>query len=169
LGDILEAFMEKRLPLYESRRRMLLAALQKQIDELDAKRRFIQAILDDRLVLQKKSDEEIVAGLQANQIPPLSNPDMPDAYDSYDYVLRMRMDRVKAAAVQELDGQITEKRREIEHLESETASSLWLADLEEFHQAWIHYSEVRIFESVSVSSSDGAKVVKKRKPTIVKK
>ena len=167
LGDILEAFMEKRLPMYEARRVMLLAVLQKQIDELDAKRRFIQAILDDRLVLQKKTDEEIVAGLQANQIPPLSNPGAPDTYDSYDYVLRMRMDRVKAAAVLELDGQITEKRGEIEHLEAETASSLWLADLEEFHQAWIHYSEVRIFESVSVTSSDEVGK-KKRKPTIAK-
>jgi hypothetical protein len=62
-----------------------------------------------------------------------------------------------------------EKRGEIEHLEAETASSLWLSDLDEFRQAWIHYSEVRIFESMSVSSSDGAKVVKKRKPTIAKK
>lgn len=167
LGDIMEAFMEKRLPMYEARRIMLLAVLQKQIDELDAKRRFIQAILDDRLVLQKKSDEEIVAGLQANAIPPLSNPNAPDAYDSYDYVLRMRMDRVKASAVLELDGQIAEKRGEIEHLEAETASSLWLADLEEFHQAWIHYSEVRIFESVSVTSSD-AVGKKKRKPTVAK-
>jgi DNA topoisomerase-2 len=167
LGDILEAFLEKRLPMYEARRIMLLAVLQKQIDELDAKRRFIQAILDDRLVLQKKTDEEIVAGLQANAIPPLSNPNAPDAYDSYDYVLRMRMDRVKAAAVLELDGQITEKRGEIEHLEAETASSLWLADLEEFHHAWIHYSEVRIFESVSVTSSDEVGK-KKRKPTVAK-
>ena len=167
LGDILEAFMEKRLPMYEARRVMLLAVLQKQIDELDAKRRFIQAILDDRLVLQKKTDEEIVAGLQANHIPPLSNPGAPDAYDSYDYVLRMRMDRVKASAVLELDGQISEKRGEIEHLEAETASSLWLADLEEFHQAWIHYSEVRIFESVSVTSSDEVGK-KKRKPAVAK-
>jgi DNA topoisomerase-2 len=169
VGDILEAFVEKRLPLYESRRVMLLAALQKQIDELDAKRRFIQAILDGTLVLQKRTDEEIVADLKANQIPALSCVDKPDEYDSYDYVLRMRMDRVKASAVVELDGQIMEKRGEIEHLEAETASSLWLSDLDEFRQAWIHYSEVRIFESMSVSSSDGAKVVKKRKPTIAKK
>jgi DNA topoisomerase-2 len=169
VGDILEAFVEKRLPLYESRRVMLLAALQKQIDELDAKRRFIQAILDGTLVLQKRTDEEIVADLKANQIPALSCVDKPDEYDSYDYVLRMRMDRVKASAVVELDGQIMEKRGEIEHLEAETASSLWLSDLDEFRQAWIHYSEVRIFESMSVSSSDGAKVVKKRKPTIGKK
>jgi DNA topoisomerase-2 len=169
VGDILEAFVEKRLPLYESRRVMLLAALQKQIDELDAKRRFIQAILDGTLVLQKRTDEEIVAGLKANQIPALSCMEKPDEYDSYDYVLRMRMDRVKAAAVIELDEQIAEKREEIAHLEAETASSLWLADLEEFRQAWIHYSEVRIFESVSVSTSDGTKQVKKRKPAVGKK
>lgn len=169
VGDILEAFVEKRLPLYESRRVMLLEALQKQIDELDAKRRFIQAILDGTLVLQKRTDEEIVAGLKANQIPALSCMEKPDEYDSYDYVLRMRMDRVKAAAVIELDEQIAEKREEIAHLETETASSLWLADLEEFRQAWIHYSEVRIFESVSVSTSDGTKPVKKRKPAVGKK
>lgn len=69
VGDILENFVEKRLPLYETRRLSILETLQKQIDELDAKRRFIQAILDDKLVLQKKSDEEIVAGLKACNIP----------------------------------------------------------------------------------------------------
>jgi DNA gyrase/topoisomerase IV subunit A len=166
VGDILEAFVEKRLPMYEARRTMLLEALGAQIRELDAKRRFIQAILDERLVLQKRSDEDIVAGLKENDIPPLSNPNAPDAYDSYDYVLRMRMDRVKAAAVVELDGQITEKRGEIEHLESETASSLWQADLEEFREAWTTYVQERLASNTAVTQSD--KKGKKR-PTIGKK
>ena len=165
----MEAFITHRLPLYESRRVMLLAALQKQINELDAKCRFIQAILDGKLVLQKRTDTEIVESLKENQIPALSCLEKPDEYDSYDYVLRMRMDRVKESAIVELDGQIMEKRKEIEHLEEETASSLWLADLEEFRQAWIHYSEVRIFESVSVSESGDVKPVKKRKPAVGKK
>jgi hypothetical protein len=76
------------------------------------------------------------------------------------------MDRVKAAAVVELDGQITEKRGEIEHLESETASSLWSSDLEEFREAWTTYVQERVASNTAVTQSD--KKGKKR-PTIGKK
>ena len=168
VGDILETFVEKRLPMYEARRIMMMENLEKQMRELDAKRRFLQALLDERLVLSRKSDEEIVAQLKACEIPALSNLDVPDAYDSYDFVLRMRMDRVKQSAVTELDGQIAEKGGEIEHLEGETGSSMWLADLEEFRLAWVQYSEERVASSVSVAKSDSVKVQKKKRPGVAK-
>jgi len=171
LGDILEAFVEKRLPMYEERRVRILETLQKQINELDAKRRFIQAILDDRLIIQKKTDEEIITGLKDSNIPPLSNPDKPDEYDSYDYVLKMRIDRLKQSAIVDLDKQIDEKQDEIERLESETASSLWLSDLNEFLHSWNHYSEVRVADSVSIAKSDNVaiKAPRKKKPMVAKK
>ena len=82
----------------------------------------------------------------------------------------MRIDRVKQSAVIDLDTQIVEKETEIARLEAETASSMWLADLEEFLQSWIVYSESRVAESVSVAKSDGViKIPKKRKPVVVKK
>jgi len=168
VGDILETFVEKRLPMYEARRIMMMENLEKQMRELDAKRRFLQALLDERLVLSRRSDEDIVAQLKACEIPALSNLDAPDAYDSYDYVLRMRMDRVKQSAVTELDGQIAEKEGEIEHLEGETGSSMWLADLEEFRLAWVQYSEERVASSVSVAKSDSTKVQKKKRPGVAK-
>jgi DNA topoisomerase-2 len=162
VGDILESFLQKRLPMYEERRMKQLEIIGGQMRELDAKRRFIQALLDEHLVLQKKSDEEIVAQLKACDIPALSNLEKPDEYDSYDYVLRMRMDRVKQSAVVDLDGQLEEKRTEKERLEAETGSSLWLADLEAFRLGWVQYSQERVASSVSVASSDAK--AKKRKP-----
>jgi DNA topoisomerase-2 len=167
VGDILEAFVEKRLPMYEARRLKMLEVLVSQMRELDAKRRFIQALLDERLVLQKKSDEEIVEGLKACDIPALSNLEMPDEYDSYDYVLRMRMDRVKQSAVVELDAQLEEKRTDKERLEADTGSSMWLADLEAFRLAWVQYSAERVASSVSITTSE-TKVVKKKKLMIAK-
>lgn len=170
IGDILEAFVEKRLPLYEARRLSILETLKKQIEELDAKRRFIQAILDDKLVLQKKTDEEIVEGLKRCNIPALSNPDKPDEYDSYEYCVKMRIDRVKQSAVVELDKQITDKQTEIERLEAETASSLWMADLEDFEECWTNMSTTRLEESTSVSKSEApsGKAPRKRKPAVAK-
>ena len=171
VGDILEEFVEKRLPLYEARRQSILETLKKQITELDARRRFIQAILEDRLILQKKTDEEIVAQLKICDIPPLSNPGMVDEYDSYEYCVKMRIDRVKQAAVVELDRQISDKQAEIDRLEAETASSLWIADLDEFEEAWKAMSTLRATEATSVTKSDviGGKIAKKKKPVIAKK
>jgi len=165
VGDMLEAFVEKRLPMYEARRQYQMDALKKQMEEMDAKRRFIQAILDERLIIQKRSDEEIIAGLKASEIPPLSCPEKPDEYDSYDYVLRMRIDRLKQSAIVDLEGQISEKQGQIDHLEKQTGASLWLSDLEEFEATWKAYSEHRAAESVAVASGQGAGVEKK-KPTI---
>ena len=145
--------------------------MQKQITELDAKRRFIQAILDERLVLQKKTDEEIVAGLQACNIPPLSvlanGLIDANAYESYEYVLKMRIDRLKLSAVIELDKQITEKQGEIDSLDGETASSLWIKDLDEFQESWATYSAARKAESVPMAEKVDEKP--KRKPRVVKK
>jgi hypothetical protein len=132
--------------------------------ELDAKRRFIQAILDERLVLQRKSDAEIVEGLKACEIPALTNLEKPDEYDSYDFVLRMRMDRVKQSAVVELDGHIAEKQGEIDRLQGETGSSLWVADLAEFQQAWTVYSQERIASATSVAQSSSGAAAPKRRP-----
>jgi len=166
VGDLMEAFVQKRLPMYEARRVSMLEALRAQMRELDAKRRFIQALLDERIVLQRKSDEEIVAQLKACDIPALSKESAPDAYDSYDYVLRMRMDRVKQSAVTELDGQITEKQGEVDYLEGQTGSSLWLNDLEAFRQAWVSYSGARVADSVSVAKTDSK--APKKKPMMKK-
>ena len=170
VGDILEAFVVKRLPMYEARRLSILETLKKQIEELDAKRRFIQAILDDKLVLQKKSDSEIVEGLKKCNIPPLSNPAAPDDYDSYEYCVKMRIDRVKQAAVIEMDKQIVDKQTEIERLEAETASSLWMADLDDFEKTWKEMSDVRLADSVSIAKSEApsGKAPRKKKPVVSK-
>jgi DNA topoisomerase-2 len=146
IGDILEEFVEKRLPLYESRRQAQLAILKEEIRELLAKRSFIQAILDEKLVLSKKTDDEIVAQLKACKIPAISDETKADTVDGYDYVLKMRIDRLKKSSIDEMDKQIAGKRAEIDELEKKTAQSLWLSDLTDFENAWEKMSEVRKME-----------------------
>jgi hypothetical protein len=77
----------------------------------------------------------------------------------------MRIDRLKQSAIVDLEGQISEKQGQIDHLEKQTGASLWLSDLEEFEATWKGYSEHRAAESVAVASGQGAGVEKK-KPTI---
>jgi len=124
-------------------------------------------------VLQKKTDEEIVEGLKRCEIPPLSGRDEPDSVDSYEYVLKMRIDRVKKSAVIELDTQIAEKQAEIERLEAETGASLWLTDLAEFDECWKKFAADRVGEVASSAEpkvvNGGAGFPRRRKPAVSKK
>lgn len=144
IGDILEAFIAQRLPAYEVRRTKLLEALRRDVTELQAKRAFLQAILDGKLELMRKTDDQIVAGLKACGIPALSDPSAADSVDGYEYVLRLRIDRVKQSAIEDLDRQVAERVAAMESLEKQTPAGMWLDDLGDFESAWTKYVAERI-------------------------
>jgi DNA topoisomerase-2 len=169
VGDILEAYVAKRLPAYEARRLRQLEQLSAQVQELDAKRAFLTAILEERLVLMKKTDEEIVANLKTCGIPPLSDPANPDKVDSYEFVLRLRIDRVKASAIAELEKDALLKRAEMELLEKATPATMWLSDLADFRTAWSAYKEDRIATMAVGGETATASGLKKKRVVIKKK
>ena len=162
VGDMVEAFFTPRLLAYEKRRQHEMARLEREALEADAKARFLKAILDGSLELRGACDEEIVSGMQINDLPPLSNPDKPDDVDSYDYLLRLRIDRVKAAAVEEAERAVLAARMAYEKLRDTTASALWLSDLQEFEDAWTAMEAHRQAATSSVG------VVQKKKRSVKK-
>lgn len=168
VGDILEAYVAKRLPLYEARRLKQLEQLAAQVQELDAKRAFLTAILEDRLVLMKKTDEEIVAGLKTCGIPPLSDPANPDKVESYEFVLRLRIDRVKASAIAELEKDALAKRGEMEALEKATPATMWLSDLADFRKGWTAYKEDRV-ATMAIGGEMAAASEGKKKRVVIRK
>jgi DNA topoisomerase-2 len=154
VGDMVEAFFNPRLTAYEKRRQNEMARLEREALEADAKARFLQAILDGNLELRGASDEEIVTGMQINGLPPLSKMDSPDDVDSYDYLLRLRMDRVKASAVEDAQKAVMAARMAYETLRDTTASALWLSDLDEFEEAW---NTMEAHRSAAMSSTGAPK------------
>ncbi len=144
VGDIMEEFVEHRLPMYEARRQKMLEVLRKEITELEAKVAFIQAYLDGRIELRMKSDEEIVENLKTCGIPALSGDMNMDDIDSYEYVMKMRIDRQKASAIEAMNREVDNKKHEIDVLERETPSSMWLKDLDEFETAYAEFTVARV-------------------------
>jgi len=169
VGDILEKFVQLRLPAYETRRVRMLEILVKEMRELDAKKAFLQAILDGRLELMRKTDEEIVSGLKTCGIPALSDPEAVDNVSGYDYVLRMRIDRVKASAVTELEEEVAKKKIEVTYLEKQTPAAMWLADLSEFEAAWAKYCTVRVSDTRDGCGEVGKGSGGKKKKVVMRK
>ena len=158
VGEILEHYYGYRLAAYETRRQHQIAVLEAQEIETDARMRFIRAVLAERIVIARASDESIVAAIRKENLPALSVPCEPQSIKAYEYLLRMRMDRIKASAIAELEEELTILRAKIGELRSTKSDTLWLADLEEFEQVWVTYANER---QVTMAAMPGAGATKK--------
>ncbi len=163
VGDILEAFYEPRLEGYQARKDAMLAALAAELEELHGRLLFIKGVLDERIVIAKRSDEEIVEQLKEVGVPALSIRDEPDNIKAYEYVMRMRIDRIKASAVDELEEEVEKKEAAKKELEAKSSGDLWMEDLAEFEVAWAKYSADRTAEYEGESAATAGSGKKKSK------
>lgn len=166
VGSMLESFYGPRLSAYQLRKEREIERLKKEAIEHDAKARFIKAVLAGTIELRKASDEEIVTMMKKHSLPALSKPDLVDTIDGYDYLLRMRMDRVKASAVKEQELAVEQARSAITLLEGTRAEDLWLKDLDEFLLAWKAMYQAR---TDALADVDGKKRSATKKKFAVKK
>ena len=150
VGQMLEAYYGPRLAAYEMRRLNEIDRCQKDAVEADAKARFIRAVLDGTLELRRATDSAIVEAMKKHDLPPLSSYGSgqsgkvkEDEIDGWEYLLKLRMDRVKASAVEDAEKAVLLARATVERLQSTTAAQMWLADLEEFEVALTKMGEVR--------------------------
>lgn len=162
VGEILETFYIKRLGGYVARKANELARMDAEIVELDARVRFVKGVVAGTLVVANAEDDALLASLKAHTLPPLSLPEEPDNLRAYEYLLRMRVDRLKAAAVLELEGELAALQEQRDELAAKSAETLWLADLETFSAAYDVFQAGRESARASVSSTAiKAKTVKK--------
>ena len=136
-GEILETFYKTRLAGYTQRRLKELERLGADITECNARLVFVRAVVEKRLVIANADDEVLLASMRALELPALSGG---EGLKGYEYLLRMRIDRLKAAAVAELESEHANLMRVRAALEATTAEQLWLSDLDEFSASWTSYS-----------------------------
>ena len=161
VGDMLEAYYGPRLAAYEERRASEMARLQAEAVESDAKARFLKAVLEGSIDLRRATDEAIVSLMKMHDLPALSGADV-ESVDSYEYLLRLRMDRVKAAAVAEQEKAVAVARAAVAVLEATTAAAMWLRDLDDFVAGWQAMKKAREALLSGVAAPKKFKLVKKK-------
>jgi DNA topoisomerase-2 len=162
VGDIMEAYYQGRTKAYEKRRAKEIERLTRDATESDAKARFIKAVISGAIELRNATDEAIIALMKKHSLPPLSKADESDSIDAYEYLLKMRMDRVKASAVIEQEKAVEQSLRAVKLLEATTSSEMWLKDLDEFQATW---QTVRTAREEALADVDGKKRSTKKKFT----
>jgi DNA topoisomerase-2 len=161
VGEILEEFYGVRLAGYAARRAKELERLAAELLELEARHTFIKAVVEKRLIVANAKDEDLLAGLRSLALPPLSDASADAGLKGYEYLLRMRIDRIKAAALAELEAEIAAVRAAKAALEATTPQALWLTDLAEFETAWTSYTVSRAATAVASAVEAAAAAGKK--------
>ena len=160
VGDIMEEFYTDRLTKYEERRNKEIERLKNEAIEADAKARFLRGVLNDTIDLRRKSDEAIVEIMKKHDLPPLNDKTQPDNVDSYEYLLRLRIDRVKASAIEDAEKAVMKANELVKELENTSASQIWLRELNEFEHSWATMKEKRmklLENDIKVKSKKGKK------------
>lgn len=154
--DIMEEFYHIRLRYYEKRKQYQLSEMQKDLDKMSNQSRFIQMIIDGKLVISKKKKSTLVAELQKLNFKPF--PKVADAQkageledaaededtendaeagaNDYDYLLGMAIWSLTQERVEKLLKQIGDKEMEIDALIQLSPKDLWTRDLDAFIQEW---------------------------------
>ena len=157
VGNMIEEFYYERIKKYEERRQKEIASLKRDAIEADAKARFLKGVLEGTIDLRRKSDEAIVEIMKKHKLPCLSKITEPDNVDSYEYLLRIRMDRVKASAIADAENAVLKAEELLKALEGTMASTLWLKELDELMTAWTIMKEDRL------TLLSGSGIIKKKK------
>ncbi|ORY13026.1 DNA topoisomerase [Clohesyomyces aquaticus] len=153
--DIMEEFYHVRLRYYEKRKAYQLEEYQRQLDKLTNQARFIQMIIDGKLIVSKKKKAVLVAELQKLGFRPFpkvaeakkagEQEEVLEDEDSegqeagandYDYLLGMAIWSLTQEKVAKMLQQIGEKEEEIDALIKLSPKDIWTRDLDDFVAEW---------------------------------
>jgi hypothetical protein len=128
---------------------------------------FLKAVISGRLVISNVDDEVLYKALKGLGLPPISDPTATDL-KAYEYLLRLRVDRLKAAAISELERDVSTQQEKHRSLTATSEEVLWMNDLSAFRVSYDEYCTARL-ASYESASTDKPATEKKRRAAPVKK
>ena len=149
--QIMDAFIPKRAEMYAKRKAAQIDQLQKELQVLSNKARFIQYNLDDKIDLRRKTDAQVTAILSQHKF------DLKEG--SYNYLRKMPMDTVTEEKANALLKERDDKSEELEKLERTTEKQIWISELKKLQAEYESHVKVRNGQS---STGDDAKTTKSR-------
>lgn len=119
--DIVTYFVNFRLGYYEKRKQRLIKELTQDIEVLDAKSRFIEAIINGSIIIANEKKTNIISSIESLEIPKQDK--------SYDYLLNMPLWSITQEKYQEFQKKLKQKDSERKTVQKTSASDFYKNDL----------------------------------------
>lgn len=121
--EYLETFYEHRLEIYGRRKSHMLEEWTKMLDTLSLKRKFIQVILDEDLIIHQRDKKDIYEDMDRLELP-------------HELLTKTSINKLTQNEINKLDQEIKEIESDIETLTNTEPKILWEAELSEFELAY---------------------------------
>ena len=184
--EILKEFYDLRLDFYGKRKEHMINKLKREFDMLDNKVRFLLAIIEEKLVINKKKKVQLVKELISMKFTPFQDEKKKriplegeegdneneeeeeevkdDTGKGFDYLLRMPLWNLTYEKIEKLKKQKSDKSDEIEELKKITPKMLWLEDLNKLEVAiQEHYYDIENDEEEETEGKGKKKKTTKKK------
>ena len=137
VNEIIDDYYEKRLELYDVRKKHNIKILENELKVLFNKKKYLEEILTDKLDLRKKKKTEIYELLKTHKF------DIIDDDDEYKYLLKMPMDSVNEENVVKCVNDYKSKSKDLDNMKKITIEDMWLGELEKLLVSYDKYLKVR--------------------------
>lgn len=146
--DVIKAYFHVRMAYYQKRKEYISAKLQKDIDMLNNKIRFIRAIISKEIEVsayKKVELEELLGKLGYQKFD-----------DSYDYLVRIPIYNMTKDKVQELEDDIVRHSEKLEYVQRKSTAEMWSDDLDTFDEGYRKYCLARASKYLHEDGGGGA-------------
>lgn len=181
--DILDEFYHVRIDMYKKRKEFLIGKLQNELNILLYKMKFIQYVLDNKIVVFKQKKSSIIEKLVSFKFPKLmtglskvkvemddKDPDNDleesNSDKSYEYITSMPLFSLTDEKITELQAKLSAKQEELDHVQSVSEIEQWRLELEEFlvlYEEWNNYKPETIVSKLKSTKKTTKRIAKQVK------
>ena len=139
--QIMDDHYYARFDMYKERKVYQINCLEKELQLLSSKLRFINYVIDDKIKVYKQSKSSIIESLKSFEFPFYENNSVKDFVDKdikneYNYLLNLSVYSFTLEKVQELEDEINSNEQELECIKNTTEKDMWIKELDEFEQMY---------------------------------
>ncbi len=142
--EIIDAFYEIRLATYRKRKAHLIGELERILNRISNKAKYIVETLDGHIDLRRKTQQDMDALLESRGYDRLSNGNNGTNENNntdYKYLTKMPMDSVSQENVAALLKEKQDKEQQYETLKATSCEQMWLKELDEFEQQYAKFKQ----------------------------
>jgi len=135
INEIFDEFYEERYSLYVKRKEYQLSNLSNELMILKSKRRFINDVMEEKIMIYKRKKIDIIKNLLLSEyIQVLSgkviNYKNDENTSTYDYLIKMSLYLFTEDEIEKLDIQINKLQEEYNKLDNLTVENIWSSELD---------------------------------------
>ena len=129
--DIMREYCNVRLELYKKRKIYQLDSLEKSIKVISAKCRFILSIIEEKIIIQKRTKQDIHNQLEKVNFPLIN--------DTYDYLIKLPIYTLSQEEIERLQTEKGKLELDYTNLKNTSETELWLSELTNFTKMYKKY------------------------------